>query len=232
MSSHLYAMENVSFSYELGQQKVQALSGISLTVSPGEFLLLMGPSGSGKSTLLNLMGLIEPVQEGKIQFNEHNFCSLGEKDKNRLRRYDIGFIFQSYLLFDVLTAHENVAYFLEKQQDVTARQRKERTQQALALVGLADRSANRPRELSGGQRQRVAIARALAKHPKVIIADEPTANLDQGTSQEILTILHELTQKGTTVVMASHDPLARNYATRCLNLRDGKLAASAGETTI
>ena len=222
MQERLYELEHVSFKYRLGRQEVTALQDVSFRVAPSEMLLLMGPSGSGKSTTLNLLGLIEPMQEGQISFCGQSLAQLSERHKNHIRRFEIGFIFQSFLLFDVLTVAENIEYFLIKQ-GISKKERRERIASVLAAVGLTAKAHCRPTELSGGQRQRVAIARALAKSPKVIIADEPTANLDQHTAAEILGIMKELTTRGCTVIMSSHDRLTREYATRILNLCDGKL---------
>jgi ABC-type lipoprotein export system ATPase subunit len=226
MSIQIFDVNKVSFAYQLGSQKVQALKDVSLQIGSGEMVLLMGPSGSGKSTLLNLMGLIEPLAEGDIIFCGRSFASLGEQQLNHVRRFDIGFIFQSFLLFEVLTVRENIEYFLMRQQ-LPAAERSKRVEAVLAAVGLADKASCRPTELSGGQRQRVAIARAVAKKPRVIIADEPTANLDQHTASEILALLKGLAHEGNTIIMASHDPLALSYADRTLKLRDGHMTGEA-----
>ncbi|RYZ49741.1 MAG: ABC transporter ATP-binding protein [Proteobacteria bacterium] len=208
-------------------QKVEALKGVNLKVDAGEQLLIMGPSGSGKSTLLNLLGLIEPVQTGEIMFEGQAFSKLSEKEKNHIRRYKIGFIFQSFLLFEVLTAAENVEYFLTRQ-GLPAAERKKRVAAALDAVGIGAQANKRPPEMSGGQRQRVAIARALAKHPAVIIADEPTASLDQKTSRDILEVLQSLRSQGVSIIMSSHDPLAQDYASRIVHIMDGTVQNGTG----
>ncbi len=218
----LYQCSALDFSYRLEKQMVHALKGVDLGVQPGEQLLIMGPSGSGKSTLLNLLGLIEPLQGGEIIFEGQAFSKLSEKEKNHIRRYKIGFIFQTFLLFEVLTAAENVEYFLTRQ-GLPAAERKKRVQAALEAVGIAAQANKRPPEMSGGQRQRVAIARALAKHPAVIIADEPTASLDQKTSRDILEVLRSLRGQGVSVIMSSHDPLAQSYASRIVHIMDGQM---------
>ncbi len=218
----LYQAKNLSFRYRLDQQMVQALKNVDLDIKKGELLLIMGPSGSGKSTLLNLLGLIEPVQEGEILFQGKDLRTQDEKQLNALRRYKIGFVFQSFLLFDVLTAAENVEYFLVRQ-GLDKATRKQRVEDALKKVDLLPQAKQRPQQMSGGQRQRVAIARALAKAPEVIIADEPTASLDQHTSREILKILRSLADAGTTVIMASHDSLVKDYATRQIYIADGSI---------
>lgn len=219
----LYQANNLSFSYALGTQAVPALREVNLTIERGEFLLLTGPSGSGKSTLLSLLGLIEPVQNGDLQFAGESLRRLTERRKNQIRRFQLGFIFQSFHLMEALRADENVEYFLARQRLPHA-ERRRRVDAALSSVGLSEFKAKRPGQLSGGQRQRVAIARAVAKKPAVIIADEPTANLDQATGRDILTLLRDLAAKeGATVIMASHDLMAEAFATRKLQLCDGHL---------
>jgi putative ABC transport system ATP-binding protein len=220
----LYSCRQISHSYQQGQQSFPALHGIDLEIQPGEFCLIMGPSGSGKSTLLNLLGLIEPLQKGQILFQGQDLKNFDEAKKNHLRRFQLGFIFQSFHLFDVLTAAENVEFFLTRQ-GIPAAERKVRVQRALEAVELWNFRDKRPQELSGGQRQRVAIARALAKQPAVIIADEPTASLDQNTSRSILQLLKSLCKEGRTIIISSHDPLSREFASRVLNLKDGQLQA-------
>ncbi len=206
--SSLYSCQNISHSYQQGQQTFPALHDLSIDIKAGEFCLIMGPSGSGKSTLLNLLGLIEPLQNGRILFQGQDIQAVNEDKKNELRRFQLGFIFQSFHLFDVLTAAENVEFFLTRQ-GVPAAERKERVRKALEAVDLGMHKDKRPQDMSGGQRQRVAIARALAKDPAVILADEPTASLDQDTARSILVLLKNLSSQGRTIVVSSHDPLAR-----------------------
>ncbi len=222
--SSLYSCQNISHSYQQGQQTFPALHDISIDIKAGEFCLIMGPSGSGKSTLLNLLGLIEPLQNGRILFQGQDIQAVNEDKKNELRRFQLGFIFQSFHLFDVLTAAENVEFFLTRQ-GVPAAERKERVRKALEAVDLGMHKDKRPQDMSGGQRQRVAIARALAKDPAVILADEPTASLDQDTARSILVLLKNLSSQGRTIIVSSHDPLAREYASRVLYLKDGRLQA-------
>ncbi|MDQ3230300.1 MAG: ABC transporter ATP-binding protein [Pseudobdellovibrionaceae bacterium] len=220
----LYSCQHISHSYQQGQQTFPALHDVNLEIKAGEFCLIMGPSGSGKSTLLNLLGLIEPLQKGRIFFHGQDLQAIDEARKNQLRRFQLGFIFQSFHLFDVLTAAENVEFFLTRQGVPTA-ERRTRVQQALEAVDLWQHREKRPQDMSGGQRQRVAIARALAKQPAVILADEPTASLDQDTARSILVLLKNLCDQGRTIIVSSHDPLARTYASRVLNLKDGHLQA-------
>jgi ABC-type lipoprotein export system ATPase subunit len=219
----LYRLRAVSFSYPLGRLKVRALDGIDLDIGKGEFVCLSGPSGSGKTTLLNLLGLIENVQGGSVELAGRNVGELTESEKNRLRRYLIGFVFQTFQLYPVLRADENVEYFLARQ-GLPRAERERRVAGALAAVGLSEKRRQRPMEMSGGQRQRVAIARALAKRPQVIVADEPTASLDQATGRGIMQIFQRLNRdSGVTVIAASHDPMVLQFASRELHLVDGRI---------
>lgn len=199
----------------------QVLHDLNLEIHEGDFTCIAGPSGSGKSTLLNLLGFIETIQKGKIIFRDNDVKSLSPKMLDHIRMFEIGFVFQDFQLFDVLDVYENVEYFVARQ-GFSGLNRKKKIIEALEIVGLVDFQKKFPRELSGGQKQRVAIARALAKNPKVIIADEPTANLDSKNAQNILNLLGDLSKKyHQTTIMASHDPLAMSSATRLLELRDG-----------
>jgi putative ABC transport system ATP-binding protein len=220
----MYQVKEVQFSYKIGSVVMPALHGVDLSIEKGRFACLAGPSGSGKSTLLNLLGLIEPIQNGSVVLDGCALERLSEKERNRIRRYDIGFIFQNFHLIQALTAEENVEYFLSRQ-GLAQTERKERMRWALTAVGLWDHRHKKPLEMSGGQRQRVAIARALAKHPKVIIADEPTANLDSATGREIVLLLQQLCkERQTTVVTATHDPMVLGYAEQVVKLADGRIA--------
>jgi len=222
-SKNLYHCENLEFNYFSGSQIIPALRGVSVEINFGEFVCLSGPSGSGKSTLLNLLGMIEPVQKGVMTFKNLKVSELSETQKNHLRRHELGFIFQFFHLMPTLSAYENVEFFLLRQ-GINTQERRQRVKQALESVGIWDFRGQKPLELSGGQRQRVALARALAKKPAVIIADEPTASLDQKTGREVVDILLELNQQqGVTIVLASHDPMVIERSPRKLLLRDGKL---------
>jgi putative ABC transport system ATP-binding protein len=219
----LYEVRSARFSYKLGHLRVPALDGVDLDIERGAFLCLSGPSGSGKTTLLNLLGLIEPVQEGSVAFAGTSVQSLSEGERNRIRRYRIGFVFQTFQLFPVLRADENVEYFLTRQR-LARDGRRERVRAALEAVGLWEHRRKRPSEMSGGQRQRVAVARALAKQPDVIIADEPTAHLDQTTGRGVMEVLSRLNhEQGVTLIMASHDPMVQGFARRRIQLVDGRL---------
>ena len=222
----LYQFEHLDFHYKLGKQQVTALRDVNVRIERGDFLCLSGPSGSGKTTLLSLLGLIEPVQSGKALFEGKALASLSERDRNHLRRFRIGFVFQQFHLIPVLSAEENVEFFLTRQ-GVAKTERRKRVAEALASVGLATLAKQRPLEMSGGQRQRVALARAIAKAPDVIIADEPTASLDQGTGREIMQIFKDLNEKkGVTLITASHDTMVHDFAKTRIALRDGQVVES------
>lgn len=220
---YLYRINDLHFSYDFGNLKTNALNGISLVIARGDFLCLSGPSGSGKTTLLNLIGLIEQVQDGDIQLDSTSLKKLSEREKNQIRRYRIGFVFQTFQLFPVLSAHENVEYFLVRQ-GIESSERKKRVREALESVMIWDQRDKKPMEMSGGQRQRVAIARAIAKRPEVIIADEPTANLDQTNGRGIMEIFSRLnTEQGMTLILSSHDPMVQNFSLRQVHLMDGEI---------
>lgn len=219
----LYKIKNISFSYNLGSQKVPALQGISLKIPRKALVAFSGPSGSGKSTLLNILGLIEPVQKGEVLFDGKNLARLGDQQKNGIRKVKIGFIFQQFHLIPVLTAEENVAYFLHRQ-GLAKKTIAKRTREALEAVGLWEHRKKLPSQLSGGQKQRVAIARALAKKPDVIIGDEPTASLDQKTGKEIIKIFAKLVkEENVTVILTTHDPMVQALSDLNFHLNDGKL---------
>ena len=220
----LYSARDVSFHYQWGAQTVGALDHVSVELNQGGFYCLAGPSGSGKTTLLNLLGLIENSQSGTILFDGLSFGGLTEGQKNRIRRHRIGFVFQNFNLFPALRADENVEFFLQRQ-GLARKERRVRVDQALEAVGLSLEKSRRPADMSGGQRQRVAIARALAKNPQVILADEPTASLDQATGREIVDIFANLAQPGdVTVILSSHDQMVMSRAREVITLRDGRIA--------
>lgn len=218
-------VENVSKRYRLGEQDVQALSGISLAVEPGVFLAIAGPSGSGKSTLLNIIGCIDTPSEGRVIVDGHDVSGRSPDQLADLRARTIGFIFQTFNLLPVLSAEENVEYPLLQLRELSKAERRERVQHYLGMVGLTKYAGHRPNQLSGGQRQRVAIARALATHSKIVLADEPTANLDSTLAGEFMGLLASFTAAGKTVLLTSHDPLVVESAAvhRVVAMRDGKL---------
>lgn len=213
---------NVTKIYDTGIQKVHALRGVSLEIVAGEFLALAGPSGSGKTTLLNLIGCLDSITSGEISLDGINVSSLNSRERNLTRQNKLGFIFQSYNLIPVLTAKENVALALQLFKHLKESEIEERVMHLLKEVGLEGMENRRPMELSGGQQQRVSIARALVKKPPVILADEPTANLDSKTGEDILNLMESLNQNyNTTFVFSTHDPMVMNYAHRLVRLHDG-----------
>ena len=226
--SVIYEASNLEFEYTLGTDHVHALRGVSVSVPHGAFVCLMGPSGSGKTTLLNLFGLIEQMQKGKLLLLGQDVAAMDEASKNKARRFQIGFVFQTFQLIPVLRADENVDYFLARQ-GLDAKERKARVEESLAAVGLWEHRMKRPLEMSGGQRQRVAIARALAKKPEVIIADEPTASIDQKTGRglmETLAKIHE--DRKVAIVVSSHDPMVQSFVPARIVLQDGKITETTG----
>lgn len=219
----MYECKDLRFSYQFGEINFEALKGVDLSIAEGQMLALSGPSGSGKSTLLNLLGFIEPLQKGKLVFGGQNISDLSENEKNRIRRFQIGFIFQQFHLFNFLSAEENVSYFLHKQ-GIAKKERLEICKKTLTDVGLWSHRDKLPLQMSGGQRQRVAIARAIAKNPKVLIADEPTASLDQKTGKDLMVLLEKINKEnGTTVLVTSHDPMVLEFIPLVLKLDDGRM---------
>lgn len=218
-----YLLENVSYRYKLGSQFIDALCGIELEIEQAEFLAIAGPSGSGKTTLLNLLGLLDRPWDGTIRYNGEDISNLSERERTLVRREQIGFIFQSFNLIPTLTAYENVEYFLLKR-GVAMAQVHERVYQALEAVGISDQASKRPYDMSGGQRQRVAIARALVRNPRVVIADEPTASLDQKTGLAAISLMRRQNrERGTTFVFSTHDPKVLAEANRVVQLSDGRI---------
>ena len=217
-------VENLSKDYQLGQQQVRALSNVNLTVQSGEFLAIAGPSGSGKSTLLNIIGCIDYPSSGQIWIDDKDISGRSPDQLADLRARTIGFIFQTFNLLPVLSAAENVEYPLRHIKEFGKEQRNERVTRYLDVVGLAAFARHRPNQLSGGQRQRVAIARALATQPRIVLADEPTANLDHHTGEDILKLMKEINRSsGTTFIFSTHDPKVMALADRVVNMSDGEL---------
>lgn len=207
--------------YRLGENKVHALKGVNLELSKGEFVAFMGPSGSGKTTLLNLIGVLDKPSKGKIYVNETDLTVLKERELTKLRRGTIGFIFQFYNLIPVLSAFENVELPMLIA-GVPSKEREARAHELLKMVGLADRVHHRPDELSGGEQQRVAIVRALANRPSIVLADEPTGDLDSKTGKEVVQALHDLSNReGATVIIVTHDPVVASMTSRVFEMRDG-----------
>jgi len=215
-------IENVSKSYKLGKTNVPVLNDINLTINEGEFAAIMGPSGSGKSTLMNLIGCLDRPTSGKILITGMDVSKLSDIELARIRGKRIGFVFQTFNLISRLSAQKNVEMPMVYQ-DVPGKTREKRAKVLLEMLGLSERARHKPPELSGGQRQRVAIARALANEPEIILADEPTGNLDSKTGQEIMQIFDKLHVDGRTILMVTHDAeLARN-CDRIIRLKDGMI---------
>lgn len=219
----LIRVEDLHRHFTMGDQTVRALSGVTTTIAAGEFLAMMGPSGSGKSTLLYLLGGLDRPTSGQIWIDGQELSGLDEGGLALYRQLMVGFIFQSFHLIPTMTALQNVMFPMVFAQ-VPMADRRTRAAELLTLVGLGKRLDHRPTELSGGQQQRVAIARALANNPRLILADEPTGNLDSHTGEEIMALLVRLNrEEGRTILIVSHDPSVTDYATRALYLRDGAL---------
>lgn len=224
-SNHVIALAGVNKTYALGRTRVRALNGIELAIGRGEFIALAGPSGSGKTTLLNLIGCIDKPDDGRIVIDDVDVTRIPLHRLSTLRRDTLGFIFQTFNLIPVLTAYENVEYPLLLQ-NVPRRDRDARVRRWLDEVGLRDQAKQRPDQLSGGQRQRVAIARAMVTEPKLVLADEPTANLDSDTAARILDLLGEINARTRcTFVFSTHDPSLIARAQRVVRIKDGRIAA-------
>lgn len=220
----LIVLKNLHRTYELGETKVHALCGVDLILRSGEFTALIGASGSGKSTLLNLIGCLDEPDQGEIWIDQKNISSLTDFEKGVLRNQKIGFIFQSFNLIPVLSVFENVELPLTIDKTLTAVERRHRVLQVLEDVGLAEFVNHAPEKLSGGQRQRVAIARALVTNPSLVLADEPTANLDSTTAHRIIDLLHEMNQKKkVTFFFCSHDEKLIKRVDRVVRIQDGQI---------
>ncbi|MCX6741885.1 MAG: ABC transporter ATP-binding protein [Candidatus Pacearchaeota archaeon] len=215
-------LNNVCKTYFLGEEKVSAVRNANIRINKGDFIAIMGPSGSGKSTLMNLVGVLDIPTEGEIFLEQHNIAKLSESDLAQIRGRKIGFIFQQFNLIRTLTAKENVMLPMMFQ-NIPSEEREKRALMLLEQIGLKDRSNHRPGELSGGQQQRVAIARALANNPDMILADEPTGNLDSKTGHEIILLLKNLNKKGKTIIMVTHDINVAKEAKKIIHIVDGEI---------
>ncbi len=219
----LVVTEDLAMEFRTGEIAVQALRGVDLEVDPGEFIAIVGPSGSGKTTLLNLMGALDVPTGGRIEIFGRDLGRLNRKERAEIRLRSLGFVFQAYNLVPVLTARENVEFVLELQ-GVAAARRRAQAEQTLDELGLGELAERRPSEMSGGQQQRVAVARAVAARPSLVLADEPTANLDSENAQALLQMMRRLRDEGgMTFVFSTHDPLVVSYASRVVTLRDGQV---------
>ena len=227
MNEPIIKVENLTKVYGSGEIAVTALDGVDLIINEGEFVAIMGPSGSGKSTLMNILGCLDRPSEGQYWLGDEDVSELNKTQLARVRNRKIGFVFQSYNLLPRTSALKNVTlpllYNTNGSQRTSAGEREALAVEALETVGLGDRMHHRPNELSGGQQQRVAIARALVNDPLIILADEPTGNLDSRSAEEIMEILQELHQRGRTIVMITHEPAMAAHAQRVIQLRDGRV---------
>lgn len=220
----IVVVRNVVKDYRLGKVVVHALREVSLEIERGEFLSIAGPSGSGKTTLLNLVGCVDTPTEGTVEVGGKDTRTLSERALTDLRLHHLGFIFQSFNLVNVLTVFQNVEFPLLLQGKLDARERRTRVLELLEQVGLHDHIRHRPNELSGGQRQRVAVARALVTHPQIVLADEPTANLDSQTGENIIDLMREMNRKqGTTFIFSTHDAKVMAHASAIVKLADGRI---------
>jgi len=221
-------LDNVWKTYQMGEMEVQALKGLSFEVSDGEFVAIEGPSGSGKSTAMNMIGALDYPSQGSVYLDNHDITKLSESQLAVIRGRKIGFVFQQFNLLANLSAMENVALPMMFQ-GVSPNKRHERAKKLLESVGLGERMTHKPSELSGGQQQRVAIARALSNDPEVILADEPTGNIDSKTGQAIIDLLRSLHKSGKTIIMITHDHSLAKIADRIELLKDGAIVGSKGD---
>jgi len=213
-------IEHIAKIYQVGSEEVHALSDVSLKIDKNEYVAIMGPSGSGKSTLMNMLGCLDTPTSGKYDFKGVSVSDMTDNQLAAIRNREIGFVFQTFNLLARSDALHNVELPLIYA-GVSTHERKERAKEALIDVGLKDRMHHKPNELSGGQRQRVAIARALVTNPAIILADEPTGNLDSKTGEEIMAVLHEIHKKGNTIILVTHEEYIAEHAARIIRLRDG-----------
>ncbi|PWK15846.1 ABC transporter ATP-binding protein [Tumebacillus permanentifrigoris] len=218
----LIRIEDLRKIYHVGDQEIHALSGVSLTINPGEFVAIMGPSGSGKSTMMNVLGCLDKPTIGEYVLDGHAISQLHDDDLAIIRNRKIGFVFQSFNLLSRTSAVENVELPM-LYSGVSSKERRQRAIEALQSVGLGTRLYNKPNELSGGQQQRVSIARALVNNPVIIMADEPTGALDTRTSVEIMSIFQRLNDMGKTIILVTHEPDIADYAKRIVRFRDGRI---------
>ena len=227
MTPPIVEASHVSRVFPMAAGPVAALSDVSVAIAAGEYLGVVGPSGCGKSTLLHVLGCVDVATRGEVRFQGREVGSLPDAERSRLRLREIGFVFQRFFLLPMLTAFENVE-LPQAEAGVSRAERRARTDELLAYVGLAGRAGHRPSELSGGEMQRVAIARALANRPRLLLADEPTGELDQATGDQIVALLDQLHARGTAVVVVTHDPAVAARAHRMIRMRDGQIV---GDTT-
>jgi putative ABC transport system ATP-binding protein len=224
--SNIIDLKNIQKTYRIGENDFPVLKGIDLEIEDGEFIALMGPSGSGKSTLLNIVGCLDRSTSGRFRLLGQDISQASDDELARIRRVELGFIFQTFNLIGRISVYKNVEMPLILS-EVPREQRKARSMHLLDAVGISHRSDFSPQNISGGERQRVAIARALANDPKIIIADEPTGNLDLKNSEEVMKILSKLNQDGRTIIMVTHNPEITENCSRVIRLRDGRILENA-----
>jgi len=229
----LVHLENVRKIYQTGEIPVEALKGINLEIPPKAFVSFIGPSGSGKSTLLNLIGCLDKPTEGKLFVNNVDVGTFNRTESAAFRGKTIGFVFQNFNLIPVLTVYENVEYPLLMLDHLPAKERSERVMRLLEKVGMTDQKNKFPNQISGGQKQRVAVARALVTNPQIVLADEPTANLDHATAFKVINIMHEMTNEfGTTFIFSTHDPKVVGEAEVIYTLEDGSIVGSENKKEV
>lgn len=228
MTAPIVEARNVSRVFPMPAGPVAALREVSLRIAAGEYIGVVGPSGCGKSTLLHVLGCVDVPTSGAILFQDRDVGALADAERSRLRLREIGFVFQRFFLLPMLTAWENIE-LPQAEAGVSRPERRSRTSELLAYVGLSARAGHRPSELSGGEMQRVAIARALANRPRLLLADEPTGELDQATGEQIVALLDRLHADGTAVVVVTHDPAVAARAHRLIRMRDGRIVEEAGQ---
>ncbi|CEQ18046.1 ABC transporter ATP-binding protein [Paraclostridium sordellii] len=221
--SKVIELKNLQKRYKVGKEKLHVLKSINLTINQGEFVMIMGKSGSGKTTLLNILGFLDKFDDGSYFFEYNNVTNLNENKRSEFRNTNIGFVFQQFNLVETLNVFQNVELPMIYNSKFSKKERKERVESSLKVVGLLDKVKQKPLQLSGGQQQRVAIARALVNDPQIIFADEPTGALDSETGIEIMNLLKSLNDSGKTVIMVTHDTDLTNYATKLINLKDGAI---------
>ena len=219
-------LHNLSKLYRTDEVETVALDNVNVEIGAGEFVAIMGPSGCGKSTLLNIIGMLDSPSSGQYLFKEEDVSGYGESQLAEIRKHNIGFIFQSFNLIDELSVAENIELAL-LYHDIPASERRERVAQIMDKVGIAHRARHKPSQLSGGQQQRVAVARAIVGNQSLILADEPTGNLDSAHGQEVMQMLQGLNDEGTTIVMVTHSPSHADYARRTINLFDGQVVTES-----
>ncbi len=220
----MITLEAIERIFQVGEQQVHALRNINLQVNQGEYIAIMGPSGSGKSTLLNIMGLLDRPNSGHYYLAQRDMMTLSANEQAQVRRHDIGFIFQSYHLVPRLSAFENVELPMVLA-EIDSKQRRQRVHETLTSLGLESRMDHRPGQLSGGQRQRVAIARAIVMQPRLLLADEPTGNLDRKAGEEVMEILEQLHGQGLGIIIVTHDPEVGARTKRTLRMDDGEIVS-------